>query len=154
MVMKDERAYLFFALAFDLAAGFLDLTEVFLGLALAAGFFLTTVFFLADAGLRLGAAAVFLVAFLAAVACLRLAGALAGSFFMAGAGAVFGSTFPIIGEGVEEKEEDGAAGIEAVALTAAPAAGSLMAVSQPGVNISRRSRETGLARPQRGQWAS
>jgi hypothetical protein len=150
MVMKDERVYLFFALAFDLAAGFLDLTEVFLGLAFAAGFFLTTVFFLAAAGLRLGAAAVFLVAFLAAVACLRLAGALAGSFFMAGAGAVLGSTFPIIGAGVEE----GATGIEAAAPTAAPAAGSLMAVSQPGVNISRRSRETGLARPQRWQWAS
>jgi hypothetical protein len=146
MVMKDERGYLFFALAFDLAAGFLDLTEVFFGFAFAAGFFLTTVFFLAAAGLRLGAAAVFL----AAVACLRLAGALAGSFFMAGAGAVFGSKLPIIGEGVEE----GAAGMEAGAPTAAPAAGSLMAVSQPGVNISRRSRETGLARPQRGQWAS
>jgi hypothetical protein len=136
-------------LAFDLAADFFGLAFAavfFLGLA---AVFLTTV-------LRFGAAATFfLAAFLAAGACLRRVG-VAGSVLIMGAGAVLGSALSIVGAGVEEKDpdEDGAGGIAAEEPAAAPMAGALIAVSQPGVNISSRSRETGFARPQRGQCAS
>jgi hypothetical protein len=48
-----------------------------------------------------------------------------------------------------------AAGIEGMAgLPPVMAAGALIASSQPGVNISSRSREMAFARPQRGQRAS
>ena len=160
MVIKVETNYLLRAFAFDLA-GFLafdleadffafDFAANFLGLAFAEVFFfgLAAVFFLA-AVFRFGAA--FRVAFFAAEACFFRVGA-AGSFIM-GAGVVLGSAIPIIGAGVEE-EEDGAGGMAGVVPAAAPMAGALIAVSQPGVNISSRSRETGFARPQRGQWAS
>jgi hypothetical protein len=159
--MKVAAVYLFF-LAFVLDV---FLTADFLGLAFAADFFglaFAAVFFFGlgaaffTATLRFGAAVAFRAAFLAAVECLFRVGA-AGSFFMAGAGVFFGSTLSIFGAGVDEKEDAGAAGmVEAADIEppTAPMAGALMAASQPGVNISRRSRETGLARPQRGQWAS
>ncbi len=80
-------------------------------------------------------------AFLAAEACFLLAGAfLAGVMGAAAAG--------IAGAGVEGMLGAGMAGL------AGAAAGILIASSHPGVNISRRSREIALARPQRGHRAS
>ncbi len=154
--------YLFFALAFVLdvflTADFFGLAFAadFLGLAFAAVFFFGLAAAFLTATLRFGAAVAFRAAFLAAVTCLFREGA-AGFFFMAEAGVFFGSTLSIIGAGVEEKEGAGAAGtVEAadMELPTAPITGTLIAASHPGVNISRRSRETGLARPQRGQCAS
>src|SRR5512143_3097090 len=114
-------------------------------------FGLAAVFFLVAAFLA-GAffAVAFLAAFLAAGAwrlragVVRLAlaaGTAGGSSMGTGDGvAVFGCCIP---------DEDAAPAATGIAI-----AGSLMASSQPGVNISRRSREMALARPQRGQCAS
>ena len=147
-----SAVYLFLAFALVVFRAF-DLTADFLGLALAAVFFLGLAVFFLTTVLRFGAAVTFRAAFLAAGACFRRVGA-AGSIFIIGAGADFGSALSIIGAGVEETDPgaDGAEDIADEEPAAAPAmAGVLIAVSQPGVNISSRSRDTGFARPQRGQ---
>jgi hypothetical protein len=102
------------------------------------GFFATFLAGFFAAGLR--------ATFLAVGACFRLAGAFgaaAGAAGLAGAG--------IMGDGMLAA---GVAGLGGVIPGAAGIAGALIASSQPGVNISRRSREIALARPQRGQRAS
>jgi hypothetical protein len=84
-------------------------------------------------------------AFFAAGACFRLAGAGA---FTAGAGV---DTAGIEEEGIEGPEAGGMTGL---AGPIGAGAGVLIASSQPGVNISSRSREMAFARPQRGHRAS
>ena len=87
----------------------------------------------------------FLAAFLAAALCLRRAGAA----FLGAATAA--AAIGIAGIGVDGAGMDGIAGLAGVM---GAAAGALIASSQPGVNISSRSRYIALARPQRGQRAS
>ncbi len=83
---------------------------------------------------------VFRAAFLAAEACFFLAGARFTGAAMGAAGML-----PVPGiVGV----------VEGMAGLAGAAAGILIASSHPGVNISSRSREMALARPQRGHLAS
>jgi hypothetical protein len=104
------------------------------------GFFATFLAAFLAAGLGLRAA------FLAAGACFRLEGAAFGVAAGTGEDALAGTA--ITGAGIPGV---GMVGLGGVIVAAA---GALIASSQPGVNISRRSREIALARPQRGQRAS
>ncbi len=111
--------------------------------------------FLADfLAARRGFAA-FLAAFLAAGLALRAAFFAAGlCFFLAGARLT--AALGRAGSGIEGAGEVGIVveGMAGLAGMPGVVAGILMASSQPGVNISSRSREMALARPQRGHRAS
>jgi hypothetical protein len=95
---------------------------------------------------------VFLAAFLAAGFPFRAAFRAAEACFFR-AGAFFTAAMGAAGAGMAGAGIDGVLGA-GMAGFAIPAAGALIASSQPGVNISSRSREIALARPQRGHRAS
>jgi hypothetical protein len=120
----------------DRRAGFLTAVFFFAGLALVD-------FLAAFLEALLGAGLVLREAFFAAGACFRRAGA-----FTAGVGAELA--------GIKEDGMDGpvAGGMTGLAGAMGPAAGVFIASSQPGVNISSRSREMAFARPHRGHRAS
>jgi hypothetical protein len=149
----DLEAVFFLAVEARLAAGFFAL-----GLAFAFGFVLVDFLGLA-AGLAFFTG---FAAFFAAGACFFLAGDFAGSAFaivFTGAGSarlmVEAGSVLMAGAEVEDVPDVEGAGMAGLGVSAAgPVEPAAIASCQPGVNISSRSREIGLARPQRGQWAS
>jgi hypothetical protein len=125
--MAPERAYLSSALGFLLGK-----------LPRSLAFFLT-------ASSRLGRFAAFLAAFFAA-----------GLWRLRAGAAFFGAAtlFPVAAGAMGAMVDAAMLGMAGFSGVIGAAAGALMASSQPGVNISSRSREIALARPQRGQRAS